>query len=55
MILCHFPESHGIPFSFTTNGDDINFIVERDKRQKIIDVGGASQYSRERVLEKYEI
>jgi len=49
--LMSFSESHGIPFSFTTNGDDISFIVERDKRQKIIDVGGHPNIQR-RVLEK---
>ena len=49
--LMSFSESHGIPFSFTTNEDDIGFIVERDRRQKIIDVTGHSSVQR-KVLEK---
>lgn len=38
--LMSFSESHGLPFSFTTNGEDIGFIVERDRRKKIIDITG---------------
>jgi flagellar biosynthesis GTPase FlhF len=38
--LMSFSESHGLPFSFTTNGEDISFIVERDRRKKIIDITG---------------
>jgi len=49
--LMSFSESHGIPFSFTTNEDDIGFIVERDRRQKIIDITGHANVQR-KVLEK---
>lgn len=51
--LMSFSESHGIPFSFTTNEDDIGFIVERDRRQKIIDVTGHSIIQR-KVLERLQ-
>jgi flagellar biosynthesis GTPase FlhF len=49
--LMSFSERHGLPFSFTTNEEDISFIVERDRRQKIIDVTGHSNIQR-KVLEK---
>jgi flagellar biosynthesis protein FlhF len=49
--LISFAESHGLPFSFSTNEEDISFIVERDRRQKIIDVTGHSNIQR-KVLEK---
>lgn len=48
--LMAFSESQGIPFSFTTNESDIGFIVERDSRQKIIDVTGQEGIQR-KVLE----
>jgi len=49
--LMSFSESHGLPFSFTTNEEDIGFIVERDRRQKIIDITGHAIVQR-KVLEK---
>jgi flagellar biosynthesis GTPase FlhF len=49
--LMSFSESHGLPFSFTTNEEDIGFIVERDRRQKIIDISGHSSVQK-KVLEK---
>jgi flagellar biosynthesis protein FlhF len=49
--LMAFSESHCLPFSFTTNEEDIGFIVERDRRQKIIDVTGHPHIQR-KVLEK---
>lgn len=51
--LMAFSESHGLPFSFTTNEDDISFIVERDRRQKIIDITGHTIVQR-KVLEKLQ-
>jgi flagellar biosynthesis GTPase FlhF len=49
--LMAFSERHGLPFSFTTNEEDIGFIVGRDRRQKIIDVTGHSSIQR-KVLER---
>jgi len=49
--LMSFSEKHGLPFSFTTNEEDIGFIVERDRRQKIIDITGHSNIQR-KVLER---
>lgn len=49
--LMSFSEGHGLPFSFTTNEEDIGFIVERDRRQKIIDVTGHSSIQK-KVLER---
>jgi len=49
--LMSFSERHGLPFSFTTNEEDVSFIVERDRRQKIIDVTGHLNIQR-KVLEK---
>jgi flagellar biosynthesis GTPase FlhF len=49
--LMSFSESNGLPFSFTTSEEDIGFIVERDRRQKIIDITGHS-YIQRKVLEK---
>jgi len=49
--LMSFSESQGLPFSFTTNEEDINYIVERDRRQKIIDITGHSNVQKH-VLEK---
>lgn len=49
--LMSFSKSQGLPFSFTTNEDDINYIVERDRRQKIIDIAGHASVQK-RVLEK---
>lgn len=49
--LMSFSESQGLPFSFTTNEEDIGFIVERDRKQKIIDVTGHPNIQR-KVLEK---
>lgn len=49
--LMTFSESQGLAFSFTTNEEDIGFIVERDRKQKIIDVTGHPGIQR-KVLEK---
>jgi flagellar biosynthesis GTPase FlhF len=49
--LMSFSESHGLSFSFTTNEEDIGFIVERDRRQKIVDITGHSSIQR-RVLDR---
>ncbi len=49
--LMSFSETHGLSFSFTTNEEDISFIVERDRRQKIIDITGHSNIQR-KVLER---
>jgi flagellar biosynthesis GTPase FlhF len=49
--LMSFSERHGLPFSFTTNEEDIGFIVERDRRQKLIDITGHSSIQR-RVLDR---
>jgi flagellar biosynthesis GTPase FlhF len=51
--LMSFSESHGLPFSFTTNEEDIGFIVERDRRQKIIDITGHSSIQM-KVLERLQ-
>lgn len=44
--LVSFSEKHGIPFSFTTNEEDIGPIVERNKRRTIIDVTGYAELQR---------
>jgi flagellar biosynthesis GTPase FlhF len=49
--LMSFSERNGIPFAFTTNEEDVGFIVERDGRQKIIDLTGHSGVQR-KVLER---
>jgi len=49
--LMSFSERQGLPFSFTTNEEDIGFIVERDTRLKIIDITGHTSIQR-RVLER---
>lgn len=49
--LMSFSESSGLPFSFTTSEEDIGFIVEKDRRIKIIDVTGHATIQK-KVLEK---
>lgn len=44
--LMSFSEKNGIPFSFTTNEEDIGPIVERNKRRTIIDVAGYEELQR---------
>jgi flagellar biosynthesis GTPase FlhF len=38
--LMSFAEKNGVPFSFTTNEDDIGFMVEKDRTRKIVDLTG---------------
>jgi flagellar biosynthesis GTPase FlhF len=38
--LMSFSENAGIPFSFTTNEEDLCFILGKDRRKKIIDISG---------------
>ncbi len=38
--LMIFSENTGIPFSFTTNEDDLYFIMEKDRTRKVIDLTG---------------
>jgi len=49
--LMSFAEKNGIPFSFTTNEEDIGFIVERDRTRKIVDLTGDHEVQK-RVFEK---
>jgi len=38
--LISFSENNGIPLSFTVNEEDLYFIMDKDKRRKIIDLTG---------------
>lgn len=49
--LMSFAGKNNIPFSFTTNEEDIGFIVEKDRTRKIIDLTG-DYVVQKRVLDK---
>jgi flagellar biosynthesis GTPase FlhF len=49
--LMSFAERCGMPFSFTTNEDNLCYTVEKDERRKIIDLAG-SMLSQKRIAER---